>query len=66
MKATTQVICYITDCPIPAEDARPLILSDDGATTPEAIEVFAHKDVLDFLVQKRIVQKTDAGFIAFL
>ena len=63
---TTQVTCYLTDCPIPTEDARRLILSDGNGDKTEAIQVFAHKDVLDFQFWHGIVEKTDAGYIAYI
>ena len=63
---TTQVICYLTDCPIPIEDARRLILSDGNGAKTEAIQVFAHKDVLDFQIHRGIIQKTGSRYIAFV
>jgi len=63
---TTQVTCYLTDCPIPVEDARRLILSNDDGHKNEALQVFAHKDVLDFLTHRGTIKKIDAGYIAFV
>jgi hypothetical protein len=63
---TTKVLCYLTDCPISVEDARRLVLSDGARPVPSTTQVFAHKDVLAFLVARGEVQQLGAAYIAFV
>jgi hypothetical protein len=65
MHTATQVICYVTDAPIPIQDARRLILSD-GKPKPSIVQVQAHKDVLAFLAGKGEAQQLGNDFIMFV
>lgn len=65
LHTATQVICYITDAPIPIADARRLILSD-GEMNPNTVVVQAHKDVLAFMADKGEVQQLGSGYVMFV
>jgi hypothetical protein len=62
--ATTTIICYLTDCPIPAADAKRLTITDGNGRKAEAVQVWAHSDVLAFQAEQGLIEQTDHGFVA--
>jgi hypothetical protein len=61
---TATVICYLTDCPIPADEAARLTLTDGEGIHAESLQVFAMREALEFQADRGLIERTDQGFVA--